>query len=57
MGRRHHPVLFDEGPSAGVMPAATGGILEGDLRRGGRETLGGVTAWSRGGESPTGFTG
>lgn len=31
VGRRHHPLLLDQGPSAGVVPAATVVILQGDL--------------------------
>lgn len=34
VGGGHHPVPLDEGASAGVVPAAAGVILEGDLGRG-----------------------
>lgn len=57
VGCRHHPVSPDEGPSAGVMPAATGVILEGDLGKEESETWGGLTAWSQGDKTPMGFTG
>lgn len=53
MGCCHHPVSLDEGPSAGVMPVATGVVLEGDLGRGGRtRNTGGVSPYGPGGLRP-----
>lgn len=50
MGCCHHPVSLDEGPSAGVMPVATGVVLEGDLGRGGRmRNTAGVSPYGPGG--------
>lgn len=59
MGCCHHPVSLDEGPSAGVMPVATGVVLEGDLGRGGEDAKHGrgLTVWSWWVKTPMGFTG